>query len=445
MLNYKKFFKLLCFIKSYYSLGELMFEIIDIKARMVLDSRGNPTVEAEVFTQEQNACAIVPSGASTGKYEAHELRDNKKPFFGKGVTKALKNVRKIKKSLKGISVVKQEEIDKIMLKLDNTKNKKKLGANAILAVSLACARCAAKCLQIPLWSHIATLAETNPKHIKIPVPYSNIINGGVHSGNSLMFQEFMIVPNAKTMKTRIRIMSEFYHQLKKTLKERYGPESVGVGDEGGFAPNMFLPNKVLELLLEVKTKLKYKKEVSFAIDVAASEIYDDKKEKYEVAKGLILDKKELIDYYEMLISKYPLISIEDPFAEDDFEGFHKLMLKLKKDIEKKKIQVVGDDLLVTNPARIEIAHKDNLCNALLLKVNQIGTLTEALEAAKLARSYEWNIMVSHRSGDTEDTFIADLAVGLGCGQIKAGAPCRSERTSKYNRLLRIEDELKYYK
>lgn len=422
-----------------------MFEIIDIKARMVLDSRGNPTVEAEVFTEEQKATAIVPSGASTGSYEAHELRDNKKPFFGKGVTKALMNIRKIKKALKGISVIKQEEIDNIMLKLDNTKTKKKLGANAILAVSLACVRCAAKCLQIPLWAHIATLAETTPKQIKIPVPYSNILNGGVHAHNSLMFQEFMIVPNAKTMKQRVKIMSEFYHTLKSVLVDRYGYGSISVGDEGGFAPNMFLPNKVLDLLLETRDKLKYKKEISFAIDVAASEIYNIKEEKYEVAKDLILNRQELIEYYEMLLEKYPLISIEDPFAEDDFEGFHKLMLKLKKDIEKNKIQIVGDDLLVTNPARIKTAHKKNLCNALLLKVNQIGTLTEALEAAKLAKSYNWNIMVSHRSGDTEDTFIADLAVGLGCGQIKAGAPCRSERTAKYNRLLRIEEELKHYK
>ena len=422
-----------------------MFEIIDIKARMVLDSRGNPTVEAEVFTEEQKAAAIVPSGASTGSYEAHELRDNKKPFFGKGVTKALMNIRKIKKALKGISVIKQEEIDNIMLKLDNTKTKKKLGANAILAVSLACVRCAAKCLQIPLWAHIATLAETTPKQIKIPVPYSNILNGGVHAHNSLMFQEFMIVPNAKTMKQRVKIMSEFYHTLKSVLVDRYGYGSISVGDEGGFAPNMFLPNKVLDLLLETRDKLKYKKEISFAIDVAASEIYNIKEEKYEVAKDLILNRQELIEYYEMLLEKYPLISIEDPFAEDDFEGFHKLMLKLKKDIEKNKIQIVGDDLLVTNPARIKTAHKKNLCNALLLKVNQIGTLTEALEAAKLAKSYNWNIMVSHRSGDTEDTFIADLAVGLGCGQIKAGAPCRSERTAKYNRLLRIEEELKHYK
>ena len=422
-----------------------MFEIIDIKARMVLDSRGNPTVEAEVFTQEQNACAIVPSGASTGKYEAHELRDNKKPFFGKGVNKAIINIKKIKKYLKGISVINQEEIDKLMIKLDATKNKKRLGANAILAVSLACARCAAKCLQIPLWAHIATLANTNPTDIRIPIPYSNIINGGVHAHNSLMFQEFMIMPQAKTMKQRIRIMSEFYHKLKEIIKKEYGYESANVGDEGGFAPKIEKPTAALELLLQTRRKLKMQNKIMFAIDVAASEFYNKKTNKYKISKDDIYSKTELVDYYEMLVHNYPIISLEDPFAEDDFEGFHKLILKLKKDIEKNKIQVVGDDLLVTNPDRIKIAHKEKLCNALLLKVNQIGTLTEALEAAKLARSYDWKIMVSHRSGDTEDTFIADLAVGLGCGQIKAGAPCRSERTAKYNRLLRIEEELKHYK
>jgi len=419
-----------------------MFEIIDIKARMVLDSRGNPTVEAEVFTENNSAKAIVPSGASTGSFEALELRDNKPAFNGKSVDKAITNVNKIKLVLKGISVVEQEKIDKLMIKLDGTKNKSKLGANAILAVSLACARCAANCLQIPLWVHLVTLAETDIKNIKLPVPYSNIINGGVHSPNDLMFQEFMIVPQSKDFKERIQIMSEFYHELKKIIIGKYGGASAGVGDEGGFAPDIRIPQQALDLLMETRRKLKFGRKIKFAIDVAASEFYDKSTKKYEIVKGLKMDKKALIEYYISLIHKYPIISIEDPFSEDDFEGFKLFNAALKKN--KLNIELIGDDLLVTNINRIKKAKTQNACNGLLLKVNQIGSLTEAINAAKLAKSYGWDVMVSHRSGESEDSFIADLSVALGCGQIKSGAPCRSDRTSKYNQLLRIDEQLKNF-
>ena len=423
-----------------------MFEIVNIKARMVLDSRGNPTIEAEVFTQEESASAIDPSGASTGSHEALELRDKGKAYFGKGVNNAIKNINtKIKKALKGVSVIEQTEIDNIMIKLDHTKNKSKLGANAILAVSMACVRCAAKCMQIPLWIHLANLANTNPKKIKLPVPYSNVINGGEHAPNYLMFQEFMIVPQAKTMQERVRIISEFYHTLKKLIVEKYGAMSASVGDEGGFAPDIRTAQEALNLLLETRTKLKLGNKLKFAMDVAASEFYDKKTKTYEVAKGLKLNRKSLVDYYLMLLNQFPIISIEDPFDEDDIEGFKLFSKAVKKLVETKKLQIVGDDLLVTNPARIKMAHSKGLCNALLLKVNQIGSITEALEAAALARDYGWNIMVSHRSGETEDPFIADLAVGLGCGQIKPGAPCRADRTSKYNQLLRIEEEFSKFK
>jgi enolase len=423
-----------------------MFEIVNVKARMVLDSRGNPTVEAVVFTEECNASAIDPSGASTGKHEALELRDKGKAYSGKGVEKAVKNVNKIiRKALKGVSVVEQEKIDNIMIKLDGTKNKSKLGANSILAVSMACARCAAKCLAVPLWIHLANLAGTKPKKMSIPTPYSNVINGGKHASNYLMLQEFMIIPNAKTFKERIRIVAEFYHKLKQVIIKKYGTEAGNVGDEGGFAPDIRTAQEALDLLLETRKALKFNAKVKFAIDIAASEIYDKKNKIYEIAPGVKLDKKSLVEYYQMLYKKYPIISIEDPFAEDDFEGFKLMMKSFEKEIRKKKLQIVGDDLLVTNPDRIKKGYHNNLCNALLLKVNQIGTLTEAIEAANLAKSYKWNIMVSHRSGETEDSFIADLAVALGCGQIKAGAPCRADRTSKYNQLLRIEEEFKKYK
>ena len=425
-----------------------MFEIVNIKARMILDSRGNPTVEAEVFTKEYAASAMVPSGASTGSHEALELRDNGKAYSGKGVNKVVRNINtKIKKALKGVSIVEQTKIDRIMIKLDNTKNKSNFGANAILAVSMACARCAAKCLQIPLWIHLANLADTNPNKLILPVPYCNVINGGKHAPNDLMFQEFMIVPQAKTFHERVKIVSEFYHALKKLIIKKYGAMSANVGDEGGFAPDIKTAHEALNLLLETRKRLKLGPKIKFAIDVAASEFYDKKTKTYEVVKGLKLDKKSFVKYYTNLLAKFPVVSIEDPFAEDDFNGF-KLLNKnkiIRKLIKSNKLQIVGDDLLVTNPLRIKKAHARGLCNALLLKVNQIGSITEALNSANLAKSYGWKIMVSHRSGETEDSFIADLAVALGCGQIKPGAPCRSERTAKYNQLLRIEEEVSKFK
>ncbi len=395
-----------------------------IQAREVLDSRGNPTVEATVFSSKASASAIAPSGASTGIHEALELRDNGSRFHGKGVQKAIKNIKLIESKLKGMSLD-QNSIDKTMIELDNTKNKSRLGANAILPVSLACARLAAIENNIPLYRYIQKLAKTN---ISLPTPYMNIINGGKHADNRLDFQEFMIVPKAKSFKERLRIGAEVYQELKTTIKKKY---NTNVGDEGGFAPEISTPEQALNLLTTTVRNLGYEKNISFAIDAAASDFY--KNNRY-VLNDKQYSFNSLERLYNRLIGSYPIISLEDPFAEDNFNEF--------KDFTKQaKIQVVGDDLLVTNPERIKRAIKEKACNALLLKVNQIGTLSESIEAFKLAKSAGWNVMVSHRSGETEDTFIADLSVGLGTGQLKSGAPCRGERTAKYNRLLRIEEEV----
>lgn len=416
-------------------------KIEKIRARQVLDSRGNPTVEAIVETKKGSAKAIVPSGASTGKYEALELRDSGKHWHGKGVSKAVENVNKvIARRLKGFSVQDQRDIDEEMLEIDGTQDKRKLGANAILSVSLACARLAAYEKGMELYEYISKLSGR--KKI-MPVPFANVLNGGKHAGNALQFQEFMIAPvKAKTFSEGVMIVSEVYHELKQILEKRYGKIAVNVGDEGGFAPSIRTPNEALSLLNKAVHELGYEKKVKFAMDAAASEFYRNKY--YFPRTGPLntaMSTKNMVDYYQWLLKRYPIISIEDPFDQDDFRGFFKLSEALGK---RSKVQIVGDDLLVTNVHRIRMALKQQLCNALLLKVNQIGTLTEAIEAAKLAFDNRWNVMVSHRSGETEDTFIADLAVGLGAGQIKLGAPCRGERTAKYNRLLRIEDSVRRY-
>jgi enolase len=409
-----------------------MPKIKKIKAREILDSRGHPTIEVDVFTNNFKGTASVPSGASTGVHEALELRDHTKRYLGKGVQKAVRNVeRKIAPLLIGINCTKQQEIDQLMIKKDGTENKTKLGANAILAVSLACARAAAQSKKQPLFVYINKMLPKSK--ILLPRIFFNIINGGKHADNKLSFQEFMVSPKFNSVKQNLQAASEIYHTLKKDLHQKYGKGTTNVGDEGGFAPlKLNTAMDVLKMLNKAIKDANYKGKVDIAMDCAASEFY--LKGKYLV-DGKKLSKDDLTKYYLQLIRNHPIISIEDPFEQEDFISFAELKKRCN-------IQIVGDDLTVTNIDRIEEGIKENSCNCLLLKVNQIGTLTEALNAVKLAYKNDWEVMVSHRSGETEDTFIADLAVGIGCGQIKAGAPCRSERTAKYNRLLRIEELIK---
>lgn len=415
-----------------------MTYISKIKAHEILDSRGNPTVEVDVVVNKKTYTAAVPSGASTGKHEALELRDKTKRYLGKGVMKAVRNVeRKILPLIKRKDCTKQKEIDDIMIKKDGTENKTRFGANAMLGVSLATARAGAATKNKPLFEYINKLLGDKKIKLSLPRAFFNVINGGKHADNKLSFQEFMIAPRFKTFKQNLQAASEIHHILKKDLHKKYGKGTTNVGDEGGFAPEKLQKaTDALSILMKAIKDAGYKNKVDIAMDCAASEFY--KKGKYFV-DGKKLTKQQLMSYYLQLAKKYPLISLEDPFREDDFLAFAELRKKLKE--KKLKVQIVGDDLTVTNVERIEEAIRDESCDCLLLKVNQIGTLTESLEAVRLAYANGWKVMVSHRSGETEDTFIADLAVGIGCGQIKAGAPCRGERTAKYNRLLRIEELL----
>ena len=403
-----------------------MPSITNIKAREILDSRGSPTVEVELHTKNHVVTASVPSGASTGTHEALELRDGGKRYGGKGVLKAVKNINSIiAPKLKHKDITNQSQIDQLMIDLDGTKNKSRLGANAILAVSLAVAKAAAEKKHLPLYQYLSTLTNTKPS---LPKPFFNIINGGKHADNKLSFQEFMIVPQYNTFQKNLQAASEIYHLLKADLHKKYGKNTTNVGDEGGFAPEKLnSAEAALNILLQA-IKESGHLNTKIAVDCAASEFY--KNGKYRV-DGKTLTTEQLLNYYLKLIKVYPIISIEDPFQQEDFQSFAKLK-------QLSKIQIVGDDLTVTNVNRINTAIKNNSCNCLLLKVNQIGTLTEALQAVKLAYQNNWKVMVSHRSGETEDTFIVDLAVAIGCNQIKSGAPCRGERTAKYNRLLRIE-------
>ncbi len=399
-----------------------------MKAREVLDSRGNPTVEAEILIDEQKIRAIAPSGASTGKHEALELRDKDSRFHRKGVLKAVKNVDKIYNAIKNSDLKNQRLVDEKIIKADATKNKSKLGANATIASSMACLRAGAFLSKKPLYHHVSDIAKTKPR---VPIPFCNVINGGEHAQNNLAMQEFMIVPiGIKSFKESARIISEAYQTLKQIISKKYN--SSGVGDEGGFAPQINNAFEALDLITKAVEKSGHEKNIKIALDPAASEFY--KNGKYIIEKKLT--GPELVDYYAELVKKYPIISIEDPFDQDDFQSYKQMTIKLGS-----KIQIVGDDLLVTNVERIKKAVDMSLCNALLLKVNQIGTVTEAIDAANLAFKSRWNVMVSHRSGETEDSFISDLATGLGCGQIKLGAPCRGERTAKYNQLIRIEEEI----
>lgn len=415
--------------------------ILKIHAREIFDSRGNPTVEVDLYTERGLFRAAVPSGASTGIYEALELRDNDKSrYLGKGVSKAVENVNQhIAPALisQGIPVVEQEKIDQFMLELDGTENKSQFGANAILGVSLAVCKAGAAEKGVPLYRHIADLAG-NPEVI-LPVPAFNVINGGSHAGNKLAMQEFMILPvGASSFKEAMRIGAEVYHNLKNVIKQKYGQDATNVGDEGGFAPNILENKEALELLKNAISKAGYTDEVVIGMDVAASEFYRDGKYDLDFKSpddpDRYISPDELSDLYKSFIEDYPVVSIEDPFDQDDWEAWTNFT-------NSTEIQVVGDDLTVTNPKRIATAVENEACNCLLLKVNQIGTVTESLQACNMAQSSGWGVMVSHRSGETEDTFIADLVVGLCTGQIKTGAPCRSERLAKYNQILRIEEEL----
>lgn len=421
--------------------GKSPAAILSVHARQIFDSRGNPTVEAEVKTHKGIFMADVPSGASTGAHEACEMRDGGDTYMGKGVMTAVKNVNDtIAPALVGMDPTKQGDIDRKMIELDGTDNKSKLGANGILAVSLAVARAGAAEKCVPLYRHIADLAG-NTKLI-LPVPSFNIINGGMHAGNALAFQEFMIMPTgASSFKEAMQLGSEVYHHLKAIVKKKYGVDSVNVGDEGGFAPGIQSNEEGLVLVTEALKASGHATKVKIAMDCAASEFYNADEAKYDLAfkskdndGSFKKNGEEMAQFYEDMCAKYPIASIEDPFDEDDWAAYTAFT---KKDLA----QIVGDDLLCTNPKRVQKAIDTKACNALLLKVNQIGSLTEAIEAVNMAKGAGWGVMTSHRSGETEDSFIADLAVGLCTGQIKTGAPCRSERLAKYNQLLRIEEEL----
>lgn len=417
-----------------------------VHARYVYDSRGNPTVEVDLTTEDGLFRSIVPSGASTGASEAIELRDgDKSKWLGKGVTKAVANVNDIIAPAlikSGIDVTNQGKIDQFLLDLDGTPNKQKLGANALLGVSLAAAKAGAAAKKVPLYKYIASISGSKREPYVLPVPFQNVLNGGSHAGGSLAFQEFMIVPTGfDSFSEALRVGSEVYHALKGLAKKKYGQSAGNVGDEGGVAPNIETAEEALDLIVDAIDQAGYKGSVSIALDVASSEFYKDGKYDLDFKnpnsdKSKWLTGEQLATEYELLIEKYPIVSIEDPFAEDDWDAWVKLYPKLSN-----KIQIVGDDLTVTNPIFIKKAIEKKAANALLLKVNQIGTLTESINAAKLSFSDDWGVMVSHRSGETEDTFIADLVVGLRTGQIKTGAPARSERLAKLNQILRIEEEL----
>ena len=419
----------------------LTMKITEVHAREILDSRGNPTVEVEVTAETETtgrkttARESVPSGASTGRFEAVELRDGDREYFGLGTKKVVDHVNtKIREALLGMNVLDQALIDRRMVELDGTDNKGNLGANAILGVSLACAKTAAAALDMPLYRYIG---GDNAK--RLPVPMMNVINGGVHAKNSLDFQEFMILPiGAKSYQEALRMGAEVYHFLRQILSEE--GYATAVGDEGGFAPDLADAGEVFRYLGKAVEKAGYTvgKDVVYAMDAAASELYNEETGMYHFPgeNGICRDAEEMIALYEDLAKRFPLVSIEDGLQEDDWEGWQSLTGRLGDGM-----QLVGDDLFVTNPKRIKCGIKLNAGNAVLIKVNQIGTLTEALDAIEMAQCAGYHTVISHRSGETEDAFIADLAVAVNAGQIKTGAPCRAERTAKYNRLLRIEEEL----
>jgi len=408
-----------------------MGKIVGVKALQVLDSRGNPTVQCMIETREGVVSAMVPSGASTGSFEAVELRDGKKAFGGKSVLNAIANIeKKIAPKIMGLDPSKQEEIDNLMIELDGTPNKRKLGANAILAVSLAVARAGALSEGRMLFDYLSEKFCSD--EISMPSPMLNIINGGKHAGFENDIQEHMIAPvKVKSFAEAVQVSSEVYMELKGMLKKKYGASAIGLGDEGGFAPPISSTEKRLDLIMKAAKNTGHEKKIQIALDCAASEFY--KKGKYHLGKKK-LDSGKLIDYYLDLAKKFPIYSIEDGFSEEDWSAWQEFT-----ETAGSKLQIVGDDLLVTNVSRMKKAIELNACNALLLKVNQIGTLTESFKAARLAKENNWGVVISHRSGETSDSFIADLAVGISAGQCKFGAPARSERNAKYNRLLLIEE------
>lgn len=426
---------------------EKYLEIIEVHGREILDSRGNPTVAAVVTVKDKETgrctkgMAAVPSGASTGQFEAVELRDGETRYFGLGVQHAVKNIdEKIASVLLGENALEQIRIDRILRETDGTDNKSSLGANAMLAVSMAVARAAAEALGLPLYRYFGGISPR-----LLPVPMMNILNGGKHAANTVDFQEFMIMPvQAETFAEGLRICAEIYHNLKKLLEEK--GLSTGVGDEGGFAPNLPDAESVLDLLVEAIEASGYVpgQDIKIAMDAASSELYNEKTGMYHFPgesklKGeeVLRDTGEMISYYERLVENYPIISIEDGLDENDWDGWQELTKRLGE-----KIQLVGDDLFVTNTKRLDAGIKLHCANAILIKVNQIGTLSEAFEAVEMAHKNGYKAVISHRSGETEDTTIADIAVSLNAGQIKTGAPCRSDRVAKYNRLLAMEEELK---
>ncbi len=426
---------------------EKYLEIIEVHGREILDSRGNPTVAAIVTVKDKETgrctkgMAAVPSGASTGQFEAVELRDGETRYFGLGVQHAVKNIdEKIASVLLGENALEQIRIDRILRETDGTDNKSSLGANAMLAVSMAVARAAADALGLPLYRYFGGISPR-----LLPVPMMNILNGGKHAANTVDFQEFMIMPvQAETFAEGLRICAEIYHNLKKLLEEK--GLSTGVGDEGGFAPNLPDAESVLDFLVEAIEASGYVpgQDIKIAMDAASSELYNEKTGMYHFPgesklKGeeVLRDTGEMISYYERLVENYPIISIEDGLDENDWDGWQELTKRLGE-----KIQLVGDDLFVTNTKRLDAGIKLHCANAILVKVNQIGTLSEAFEAVEMAHKNGYKAVISHRSGETEDTTIADIAVALNAGQIKTGAPCRSDRVAKYNRLLAMEEELK---
>ncbi len=414
-------------------------EISDIIARQILDSRGNPTVEVEVVAEGFVGRASVPSGASTGSFEAIELRDgNKKNYLGKSVEIAIKNVNTtIKKALLGVNVLNQPEIDNCLIKLDGTENKSKLGANAILGVSLACAKAASNALGLPLFNYIGGCNA-----VTLPVPMMNILNGGKHADNSVNIQEFMIMPvSAKSFAEGLKMCAEVFHNLKLVLKER--GYSTAVGDEGGFAPNLKSDEEALKLIVQAIYNAGYEanKDFKIAIDAAATEMFEEAKKVgfdgyYFWKTNQKFTKEQMIEFWERLCENYPIISLEDGLAEEDWESWELLTARLGK-----KLQLVGDDLFVTNTKRLKMGISKKVANSILIKLNQIGTLTETLNAIQMANRAGYTTIISHRSGETEDTTIADLSVALNAGQIKTGAPSRTDRVAKYNQLLRIEEDL----
>ncbi|HJO01046.1 MAG TPA: phosphopyruvate hydratase, partial [Nitrospinaceae bacterium] len=412
-----------------------MSEIVGLHARQILDSRGNPTIEVEaILNTGVMGRASVPSGASTGQREAIEMRDgNKKKYMGRGVDKAIKNIHeKIAPAIMGFEVTDQVLIDQLMIDLDGTKNKAKLGANAILGVSLAVAKAAASDADLPLYQYIG---GTNAK--ELPVPMMNVLNGGAHADNNVDIQEFMILPvGAKSFSDALRMGTEIFHHLKTVLKKRN--YNTAVGDEGGFAPDLKSNEEAIEVLLEGIKSAGYKagKDILLALDVAASELYSNKKYILAAGKKAKLSSDEMIDYLERLARKYPIISIEDGLSENDWSGWKRLTQRIGD-----KVQIVGDDVFVTNTDILNKGIKDGVCNSILIKVNQIGTLTETLNAVEMAKRAGYTAVISHRSGETEDTTIADIAVAVNAGQIKTGSLCRTDRVAKYNQLLRIEEML----